>query len=307
MIRFILYISALILHSVSVFSQVQREDITLMNGPITLSGTLSFTETTQPLVIWVHGSGNIDRNGTQKGLLPLRYIQKCRDSLNARGLAFFSYDKRTANSANKDLLKTTLFDDLVTDLQIVVDHLKKEKRFSKIVLIGHSQGSLVAMLGAKNSDKIISLAGPASPIQEIIVQQIAKNAAILAPFAKKHFEELEKTGTIKEINPMLMNIFAKPMHAFLRSWMHYHPTKVARTLQQPLLIIQGEKDLQVAVRDAQLLKDAVPKATLVVIKNMNHVLKTIQKDSDNMTSYTDPSFPLSVTLVNAIVKFVKQP
>ena len=54
------------------------------------------------------------------------------------------------------------------------------------------------------------------------------------------------------------------------------------------------------------LKKAKPNAELVIIKNMNHILKDIQKDEDNFKSYTNPDFPISKQLIQTIVEFVKK-
>ena len=73
----------------------------------------------------------------------------------------------------------------------------------------------------------------------------------------------------------------------------------------PILILNGTKDLQVTVEDANNLHNAQPNSELVIIENMNHVLKTIEKDEDNLTSYSSPDFPLSSELISAIENFIK--
>ena len=73
----------------------------------------------------------------------------------------------------------------------------------------------------------------------------------------------------------------------------------------PVLIIQGNTDLQVRVKDAQLLKEALPDAKLVIINQMNHVLKQSGIDSgSNTATYSDPALPLKSELVKTIETFV---
>ena len=43
--------------------------------------------------------------------------------------------------------------------QVVIAHFKNDARFTSIILVGHSQGSLLAMTASKNADKYISVAG----------------------------------------------------------------------------------------------------------------------------------------------------
>ncbi len=79
--------------------------------------------------------------------------------------------------------------DFASDAQAVVRHFKNKKIFSEIILIGHSQGALVAMFASKNTAKYISLAGACATIDKILVQQISKNNPTLGEAAKQQFME----------------------------------------------------------------------------------------------------------------------
>jgi fermentation-respiration switch protein FrsA (DUF1100 family) len=87
----------------------------------------------------------------------------------------------------------------------------------------------------------------------------------------------------------------------------HDPAKLASSLTVPLLIVQGERDIQVSVADARALAAAQPKAKLVLVPTMNHVLKDVGTDdrAANLATYADPSLPVDGTLVDAIVEFVK--
>ncbi|MCB0375891.1 MAG: alpha/beta hydrolase, partial [Sinomicrobium sp.] len=118
--------------------EIVSEAITINNGAISLPGTLSYPRVKErlPLVIFIHGSGNIDRNGNQAGLnIKANYIKMLSDSLNGRGIAFFRYDKRTSNPENnKNMLKTIVYEDLADDAKQVIRYFKDDKRFRKIIL-----------------------------------------------------------------------------------------------------------------------------------------------------------------------------
>jgi len=86
------------------------------------------------------------------------------------------------------------------------------------------------------------------------------------------------------------------------------PAKLAAAVKLPMLIVQGERDVQVSVADAKALATAQPKARLVLIPAMNHVLKDVASDdrAANVATYADPSLPVDSTAVDAIASFVKR-
>lgn len=301
MIRFITYILVLVLSVAASFAQIKSEEIIISNGRILLPGTLTYTNGKSPLIIWVHGSGGVNRDGNQ----PL-YIKQFRDEINKKGISFFSYDKRTANPSNINYLKTNGvdFSDFVDDVKKVVNHFKDDKRFSEIILIGHSQGSLIAMLALDNVSKYISLAGAGETIDKTIIRQVTKQSADLGKLSESYFKELNETGTIKEVNPFLMSLFAKQNQPFMASWMKINPVDEIKKVSIPTLIINGDKDLQVQIKDAENLHKAKPDAELVIIKNMNHVLKHIEKNEDNMKSYMNSDFSVSKELIDVVAKFI---
>ena len=77
-----------------------------------------------------------------------------------------------------------------------------------------------------------------------------------------------------------------------------------KNVKVPTLIINGDKDFQVQVSDAENLKKAKPNADLFIIKNMNHVLKNIEKEEDNLASYYSADFLISKELIKTIVEFI---
>ena len=313
--KFIIKISiVLVFLAPSLFTaqtEIISEELHLKSDSIKLPGTLSFNKNIvqQALVIYVHGSGNVDRNGNQAGAIKANYIQQLAEALNKNSIAFYRYDKRTATQENmKYLMQGISFLDFVKDVQVSVEHFKDDSRFSSIVIIGHSQGSLVGMLAlSQDVDKYISIAGPASRIDEIMTQQIRKqNGDSLAGIVDSHFKESNATGTIENVNSMLFQLFNPQNLPFFESWMQYNPTNEMSKIKVPILIINGNKDLQVSVEEAKTLHNANPDAELVIIENMNHVLKNIEKDEDNFKSYSSPDFPVSEELVEVISRFIKK-
>lgn len=303
MIRLLSYLFISVFNIIVSFSQVKSEEIVIHNKAIELSGTLTFSKEKTPLIIWVHGSGGVDRNGNQP-----KYIQQFRKAINQENIAFFSYDKRTANPKNISFIKEdgVYFNDFVNDVKEVVNHFKNDDRFTEIILAGHSQGSLIAMLALDNVDKYISIAGAGETIDKTLIKQISKQSPIYGALTKKYLIELKETGQIKEVDPNLMSLFAPQNQPFLSSWIALNPTEEIKKVKIPSLILNGDKDLQVLITDAENLKAAKPNAEFIIIKNMNHILKDIQKDEDNFASYTNPDFAISNQLIKRIVSFVKK-
>lgn len=302
----------LLLVSLPLFAQqeVSMEEYGLYNGDISLPGTLSYPKMDKkiPLAIFIHGSGNADRNGNQGGLAKAEHIKQLADSLNTRGIAFYRYDKRNATTSNLEKMdmEHTGIRDLAKDVEIAITKFQKDLRFSSIFLIGHSQGSLVGMLAASNEIQgYVSLAGPGTPINIPLIRQISTQNPDLGKIAEEHLKELKETDTIKEVNLLLLSIFAPQNQKYLKNWMSLNPANEIKKLKIPVLIINGDSDLQVTVEDAQLLKQAKPEARLVIVKKMNHMLKTVEDKEENQKSYYSPDFPLSSELVKTIFEFIK--
>ena len=90
------------------------------------------------------------------------------------------------------------------------------------------------------------------------------------------------------------------------SWMKYDPQQEIKKLEMPVLIINGDNDLQVNTNEAEKLKDAKPDAELVIIENMNHIYRIIDKNDDiaNQKSYNEPQRPISNEMVEQISNFI---
>jgi hypothetical protein len=110
------------------------------------------------------------------------------------------------------------------------------------------------------------------------------------------------------MHPALQRLFAPQVQDFLIDDLRYEPATLAASLKIPLLIAQGERDVQVSVADAKRLAAAQPKAKLVLLPSMNHVLKDVSTDDRdaNVATYADPSLPVDPGLVDAIAMFVRR-
>ncbi|PNQ73675.1 alpha/beta hydrolase [Hanstruepera neustonica] len=259
------------------------------------------------LAIIIAGSGPTDRNGNQN-FLKSNNLKKLAQSLAQENIASFRYDKRIVKQIRKgNVDKNIMFDDFVTDASSVINYFSEKNQFKSIYVIGHSQGSLVGMMSI--SDEVsgfISLAGAGQSIDVVITEQIQKMAPGLTEDAKKTFEILKKGETTTDYPPALASVFNIDTQPFISNWMQYQPKEIISKVDIPILIVNGTKDLQVSVEEANQLKEANPKAQLVIIENMNHVLFIIEGDDlENSKSYNESFRPISTDLVEAISSFIK--
>lgn len=277
-----------------------------------LKGTLLKPKGQQeyPLVIIIPGSGPTDRNGNQKHLKN-NSLKQLAERLSSNNIATFRYDKRILQQLKNDDFKEekVSFDGFIEDAKTIVKYFKKSPRYTKIYIAGHSQGSLVGMVAAQEHvDGFISIAGAGQSIDKVIEHQVENTAPSLANSAKEAFNKMRKGKIAKDYDPQLETLFRKSVQPFMISWMKYDPTVEIKKLTIPVLLINGDKDLQVPVSEAETLKEHKPDATLKIIKDMNHVLKQIDgegKYDTNATSYTNPNIPLSDELVNVLIDFIK--
>ncbi|MFO8147049.1 MAG: alpha/beta hydrolase family protein [Bacteroidota bacterium] len=273
-------------------------------------GTLVLPEIAEnpPLVIFIQGSGPVNRDGNAP-MMKNDGMKKISKELADNGIASFRYDKRIFKMDKFRLKEEDLtFNDFVLDLSNIIQYFQKEKNFSKIIVAGHSEGSLIGILGAQAEtvDGYISLAGAGRKIDDIIVGQLFKQSAELSENARVAFDEMKTNGSTQNYSPYLESIFRPSVQPFINSWMKYDPAGEISKLEIPVLIINGSNDLQVDVRDAELLKEANPGAKLVILEDMNHIFRKIEGENlDNTKAYNEPARPLHPELIPTLADFVK--
>lgn len=272
-------------------------------------GTLVLPENVvkPPLVIFIQGSGPVNRDGNAP-MVKNDGMKKISKELADNGIASFRYDKRIFKMNKFKIKEEDLtFNDFVFDLSNVIQYFQKENNFSKIIVAGHSEGSLIGILGAQAEtvDAFISLAGAGRKIDDIIVGQLFKQSAELSENARISFDEMKTNGSTSNYSPYLESIFRPSVQPYINSWMKYDPAAEISKLDIPVLIINGSNDLQVDVKDAELLKEAKPDAKLVILENMNHIFRKIEGENlDNTKAYNEPARPLHPELIPTMVEFV---
>ena len=277
----------------------------LLNG--TLYAPIRQNNTTN-LVILIAGSGPTNRDGNQIGQTN-NSLKLLAESLVKNGIAVYSYDKRIfAQMAAGKLDEASLsFDNFIDDAKAVILYFKNQKKYHSVTIAGHSEGALIGMVAANgNADAYISIAGAGRPIDKVLLEQIGKQAPFLKEEVEKNLATLKSGNTFELKNQMLASLFRVSVQPYMISWIKYNPQYEIKKLQIPSLLINGDKDIQVSVQDAQLLQQAKPDAQLQIIPNMNHIFKVIQgDDAENKASYTNPELPICTELTSIITTFIR--
>jgi len=262
-----------------------------------------------PVVLMIAGSGPTDRNGNNM-MMTNNSSKLLAEGLYNNTIATVRYDKRgigeskAAGKKEEDLR----FDDYVSDAVEWIKLLKADKRFSKVIVFGHSEGSLIGMVAANTgkADGYISAAGAGQPADVILKIQMKSQPAGVYEMVAPILDSLKQGKLVKNVDPML-NFLARPsVQPYMISWLKYDPQVEISKLSIPVLILQGTTDIQVSPEDARALSSANKKAKLVLIEGMNHVFKEATADrQQNITTYTNPTLPVVPALIKNVVDFVQ--
>ncbi|WP_338585481.1 alpha/beta fold hydrolase [Pseudomonas sp. MAG733B] len=291
---------------------VLQRPISLDTGSGELFGSLLLpkSDTPVPVVLIISGSGPTDRDGNNPDGGRNDSLKRLAWVLAKHNIASVRYDKRgvaASLAATPDERNLTL-EAYVSDAEAWGRKLKTDSRFGQLILLGHSEGALVASLAAPSVDAaaVISVSGSARPVDQVIRQQLSNR--LPPPLMLRSNELLDslKAGKIDDnVPPQLQVIFRPSVQPYLISLFRQDPAAAFAKLKMPALIIQGSNDIQVGVNDARLLKAAKPDAELALIEGMNHVMRIVPNDvKRQLASYKDPNLPLAAELGSRILGFI---
>lgn len=255
---------------------------------VTLAGTVTYPKEGNnfPAVVLITGSGGQNRNEELLGHKPFLVIA---DYLTRNGIAVLRFDDRgIAESTGNHESATS--EDFAKDVLAAVEFLKERKEIdkSKIGLIGHSEGGLIAPIAAVNSNDvafIILMAGPGIPGDSILVLQseliqraegspedeIQKSLAV----QRKIYSAIKKIDDEKTLTESLNKIFIDELEkmteeeksklgdpevyknmqmkiltsAWFKNFVKYNPIPTLEKVKCPVLAINGENDLQVPPKE----------------------------------------------------------
>ncbi|QTD43286.1 alpha/beta hydrolase [Sporosarcina sp. Te-1] len=266
-----------------------------------------------PVMVIIAGSGPTDKDGNSEMTAGKNdSLKLIAQSLAEQGIASIRYDKR--GIGDNRLLATkeedVRMDDFIKDAAAFVDWAKEDSRFDKVGIIGHSEGSLVGMVAAQKAeaDLFVSVAGIGRPMDVVLKEQLGE--ALPDELKKQAFDILErlKNGeVVKDVPQELAPVFRQSVQPYMMSMMAYNPVEQVKQLSIPVLVLNGDRDLQVTIADAEALHGAKPDSKLVIVPTMNHVLKESPENrEENIATYTDPELPLAEGLMESIIPFIQE-
>jgi len=297
-------------------AQMRDEPIALDTPTGQVAGTLQLPAAgagKPKVALIIAGSGPTDRDGNS-ALLPGRNdsLKMLAVALAEEGIASVRYDKRgVAASLPAGPTESELrFETYVDDAAAWIGKLKTDPRFGSVSVIGHSEGSLIGMLAAQQAGAaaFISIAGIADGPSAVLRKQLAgKLPPELDKESERILASLEKGMPVEQVPPALMTLYRPSVQPYMISWFKYLPSERIAALAMPVLIVQGNTDIQVAVAQANGLHRARPDATLAIIPGMNHIFKHVRADPAlQAAAYSDPGLPVSPLLVKAVSDFLRK-
>lgn len=257
-----------------------------------------------PVALLIAGSGSTDRDGNGPQLKPAT-LKKLAEQLATRGIASLRYDKRGARGWKAEFGRPEdfRFKDYVDDAASLVDFLRG--KFARIVLVGHSEGGLVAILTARRIpvDRLVLLTTSARRQGDLLKAQLEKKlpAAKMEPVAKAI--DAIMAGQVVDPPPPELPI-APSMQPGIGSAFTEDPIDPLKQLSIPILIVGGARDHQIARLDMVALAAAAPAAKTLWLPDMNHVLVDVASEDENLASYNDSDRPLAPDMVEAVAGFI---
>jgi pimeloyl-ACP methyl ester carboxylesterase len=220
------------------------------------------------------------------------------------------YDKRGVGESAAIVKSESelLFSHMIDDAAGFINMLKKDPRFSRVVVLGHSEGSLIGMIAAarEKAAGFISVAGTAERADKTIKKQLFEQSPTSAKNALPILDSLVNGYTVQKIDPSYNALFRPSIQPYMRSWFKYEPVQEIKKVKAPILILHGTNDIQVGKAHAELLKKASPAATLKFVYWMNHVLKPAPSTrAENIATYSDENLSLSAGLMPPILRFIR--
>ena len=279
----------------------------------TLYGTLCVPKgfVKGPVALLIAGSGPTDRDCNSALGLKCDAFKILAHKLAAQNIATVRYDKRGIGESRAALKKASdaNFDDYINDAAEWGAMLEKDKHFTKVVIIGHSEGSLIGMIAARksNANAYISVAGAGESLDKTLKRQLNTLPEEGRDTANKILDSLKAGKRVAHVDPTLYVLFNPDIQPFLISLFKYDPAVEIGKLTIPVLIIQGTNDVQLSVDDAKMLSEGNKKARLDLIENMNHIFRDVEGDRmANIATYNKAELPIDPKLVIDISDFINK-
>ena len=260
--------------------EVNPKDYKIKSGTIDLKGTLLEAEKSSILVVFIHGSGPNDRDET---IGPNKPFKDMAEAFQKEGIASYRFDKRTKSNPETFSDESTVEDEVVVDAVAIVNHFRSSEKFKnhKIIVLGHSLGAFMMpkIANSVSLDKAVMMAGNARGLQDVIIDQYVYLNSLnptkegenqIAAIKKEvSFLTSNKFNTTLSSDELPLGLSAK----YWQSLLNYKPLVEVKIVAIPLLILNGERDYQVTMKEFNLWKKTLAntKAQFISYPKLNHL------------------------------------
>lgn len=262
-----------------------------------------------PAVLIIAGSGPTDRDGNGPALSTDTY-RLLAQGFAAQGIRALRYDKRGIGGSRALMPREedARFSHFVEDAVAAIRALSARADVSSVVVAGHSEGALVALLAAQQIDVagVILLTATGRSLAAVLREQL--QAALPEELRAEAFRILDSLAAgrrVADVRPELMPLFQSPVQPYLISLMAIDPAAELAKLKAPVLFMHAERDLQISRGHFDALRRARADIRTVVLAEANHVLKTAPADrAGNLAVYQDRAAPLDAGVMPPLIAFV---
>ena len=259
----------------------QEREVAVGSGEWALPGTLAVPVGSGPFpaVVLVHGSGPNDRDESVGAEKPFRDLAW---GLASRGIAVLRYEKRTRQHGSKlaAVKDFTVQQETVDDALAAADLLRHTQGIDpkRVFVLGHSLGAMMAPRIGQRDPRLaglIVMAGATRPLEDIILEQVSYLAGAdgtVSDAEKGQIESLRaEVAKVKALKPGDAGVALGAPASYWLDLRGYDPAAAAKSLKQPLLILQGGRDYQVTPDSLEAWRKAVPGATFKTYPKLNHL------------------------------------
>ncbi len=313
----------------------ESKEIKFNGVNVSLAGTLLLPKLEAgkraPAVLIIAGSRSTPRDGLTFGSAKQLIYRDLAEYLAARGYVTLRYDKRCVGASQ--CVKPSSFDDYVDDARGAVDYLREQPQVEKkrIFLFGHSEGGLIAATIGSHDDQglagVILAAMPGRTLTKLMREQLqnrmteaGKSAKEISDFIAKYDRVVrgltsgrtdfssEKLNEKDPFDALLVGLIKQ--YDIIIALLINDPLQIVNNIKYPVLALQGRKDVQVAVKDAEYIEEAMKRAehrdaTIRVLDDVDHLLKT-NKGAAGLSSYEDTSRPLDANLLAILTEWMQK-
>ena len=265
-----------------------QSTVSIDAGDVTLAGTLVVPDAPKAVVIFVHGSGPMDRDENSKGA-KLNIFNALADALADIGVASLRYDKRGVGASGGDF-KRMRQADLMADLSASIAWMQA-RGLGPVYLCGHSEGTALAPAVAKKADVAgLVLLCPYLRSGPDLLRWQAQNAqadvagltgiaGFLAKLVTRIFGgpvQVQEKLIVRVLNSRSDFVWLAGRRIpalWLRDFLTADVAAVHRANQRPTFVLAAGRDRQCPPSDAQMIAEMNPQAQVLDIADLSHLLR----------------------------------